>query len=101
MPCWTIQTNSVELVKCDNVTLQAALKSLGVTVSYDGAFYLDGQRVRIDGGRLLGFGRPDQLSGIANQIKRAYSAEAVKQAAQRNGWTVKQTGPLAYHVVKR
>ena len=38
---------------------------------------------------------------LANEIKRAYSGEVLKDAAGRFGWMLKETGERKWHVLGR
>jgi hypothetical protein len=38
---------------------------------------------------------------IREQVRQAYSAEVVKSQARKYGWTLKQTAPFKYQVIRR
>jgi hypothetical protein len=38
---------------------------------------------------------------IVGQVRQAYSAEVVKSQARKYGWTLKQTAPFKYQVIRR
>lgn len=97
MPCDTIQTSTINLGadKRDAALLTKALAALG----YERVQQLDGGRVNFgdayNGGFIHADGRVE-LRGAAtrmnaNDIKRAYSVEAVKLASAKFGWSLKQT----------
>ncbi len=102
MPCDTVQLNSLEIGKMNPKLLAAALAALGaanvrVTASGQASFTLDGQTVRMGGGRLTvaaGF------EGIADRVKQAYSRQAVIYSARSNGWKIKETRPNVFAIVK-
>lgn len=102
MPCYTKQTSTVEFgPQTDVKLLKKALEGMNFRVtetptglrfsgwSQDGTF---------ENGKLTlnSSGREDM-----NVYKRAYSAQVVKAASQRFGWTVKQTDENKFHVQRR
>lgn len=101
MPCDTIQLNAVEVGKMDASLLRAALVYLGATninATATGAWFtLDGQTVRIAGGRVI---VPLGHEGIADRVKQAYSREVTVYAARKNGWTVREVRPFVFAVTK-
>lgn len=101
MPCDTIQTNTVEVGKMHPGLLKTALTALGATgiiASQAGtSFTLRGQRIQISNGRML---LREGSESIADQVKVAYSRQAVYHAAKSNGWQVRETKPNVFAVVK-
>jgi hypothetical protein len=98
LPCWTVRETSVELDASDPDVLKRGLAAAGFELSmYGGALLVmrGGQIVaEIENGRVT-VNRGD--TGVVNDIKRAYSAEVVKTAAKRFGYSLttnKQTGKI-------
>lgn len=91
MPCYTVQTMSVEFRAAHADLLDAAIQRLGWTMEKQ-----RGDRViRIPGAPAMRWdniaermeiqvGQQDRL----NELKRAYSAECLRRVAQLNRWTV-------------
>jgi hypothetical protein len=113
MPCNTVSVVSTDLGKMDASLLVQGLRNAGFEVSDlkdTGRIFLDGASVRevsaygsmwIEGGELKATSADgEKLKGLVSQIKRAYSAEVVKQTARRFGWQVKQVGVNKYQVIK-
>lgn len=100
MPCYTVQTNTIDVPKM-NATLRArALAALGATVQ-GSIFTYQGNRYYFTAGRLAGEGvSAEQLAKVAALVKKHYSDQVVRYTAQRNGWTLKQTAPFQYEVIK-
>lgn len=104
MPCYSRIQSTVEFGdKTDPKLLALALKGLGYTVTLVGksiSFAKYASDAPITGtyrnGTMTINGYVDQ-----NEMKRAYSAEVVKSAAQRFGWTVKQQSPTQFQVNRR
>jgi hypothetical protein len=89
MPCYTVQTVSVAFKVAHIDLLEKAAKSLGynyakignvVTLSSPGAV------VKVDLTRGVAVAQDQQL---VNELKRAYSQQAIKLAAKLGGWQVK------------
>lgn len=98
MPCWTVRETSVELGAADPDVLRRGLEAAGFELSMYGSALLvmrGGQIVaEIENGRAT-VNRGD--TDVVNEIKRAYSAEVVKTAAKRFGYSLttnKQTGKI-------
>ncbi len=105
MPCYSRINSTIEWTEGTDATLLAsALKQLG---------YIVGQA-----GKVVRFSHPDlDVSGTfdgrtgtmqvdtntldQNQLKRAYSAEVIKSAAKRFGWTAKQATDTQFQVTRR
>ena len=91
MPCYEIQTLSVKFQANNDGLLEKAAKGLGyswrldagyVTLTKPGASLsidLAGERVSV---------RQDQQP-LVNELKRAYSQEALRMAGRLGGWQVK------------
>lgn len=105
MPCDTIQTNSVNLGNLgDKTLLVQALEAIGqrnARVVGDRVEFGDSR----NGGTIFGTGvmdtRGTATNLTANEIKRAYSGEAVKLAAQKFGWNIKTTSATTFQAVRR
>lgn len=104
MPCDTIQTSTINLGNIgDRGLLKKALEEMGyrVTLTSDRIQFGNGR----NGGVVYADGRVD-LQGAAtelsvNEIKRAYSVEAVKLASQKFGWSVRQTADNKFVASRR
>ena len=84
MPCWEINTMSVDINATNRDLLETAIKSLGLAYERAGNdFYVDGFSITEDQAIL----RSDQQYGTLNAIKRAYSKESIKKVAKAKGWT--------------
>ena len=92
MPCWQVQTMSVEFKSSHVDLLEAALKAEGLRYEINKERTL----VTIDKGNDWSQIKLDLVKGTAqlrtqvqpvlNSLKRAYSMEAVKQLAVKNRW---------------
>jgi hypothetical protein len=99
MPCYTVRETTVDLGAADRKILIDGLRAAGFTVVDQGDF-LDLRKndgtsatVRPDG-RVAFYAGQER---VVNEIKRAYSAEAVRVAAKRFGYTLttdRQTGRI-------
>ena len=92
MPCWTKRTTTVALEAADFEVLKRGLLAAGFTLaegqSGKALLVAKGERTAtIVNGRVQ-VRRDDE--DLVNEIKRAYSREAVKTAAKRFGYTVAQ-----------
>lgn len=90
MPCYTERRVTVELKVADKALLRQALATMGVRVVESGEvwmLYRENRALgRFVGGQVeLGYG---VNATFVNDIKQAYSVQAVKQAARRFNWTV-------------
>ena len=103
-PCDTIVTSRVDLGAIgDRGLLVRALEGLGYAAK------LTGQRIEFGSYRDGGTVHPDgrvELRGEAarlevNQIKRAYSVEAVKLASAKFGWKLAATGENKFVAQRR
>jgi hypothetical protein len=101
MPCDQVILNQIELGKMNDALLRKALEALGargLSVGSGAAwFILDGVRCQIVGGKLQ---VPEGSEHLADKLKVAYSRETVKYTAKRNGWTLKETRPNVFAVIK-
>jgi hypothetical protein len=99
MPCYEVRTVSVEFRAENRALLDAAIRSLSgglavVEQSYDGRLNLGYGAIKLD----LDAGRAevrDGYQGHLNELKRAYSREAIKAAAKRCQWSCKLQGNKA------
>jgi len=104
MPCWTIKKTTVDVGKMEIKTLAAGLKAAGFDVNddmnrllfsrsgstwyhtyKDGVLTLQGQNVE----------------GITAEVKRAYSAQVVRQTAERFGWKLSSKTQTQFTVQRR
>jgi hypothetical protein len=89
MPCWTIQTNTLDLKVANKGLLGKALESLGYkpTMLQDGSlvFMHEGRQVKIMDGKIE---VPVGKESIVDKIKAAYSTEVLKYASQKFGWSM-------------
>lgn len=90
MPCWEVQTTSVEFRAENLPVLKRALDALKLTYTVAGKIVTinpgdDWGQIRIDLAEGQAKYRP-QCQGQLNEIKRAYSLEAIKTAAKQKGW---------------
>ncbi len=96
MPCYEVRTLTVEFRAENRTLLDAAIKAIG---SYAGEQF--GDRLYIDGGDIvldLAAGMAEVRTGYQgrlNELKQAYSREAVKAAAKRVNWACKMAGNQA------
>lgn len=100
MPCYTIQTVSVNLGKANLDLLEQALKVLYPNTVYRSA----PNRIRFNNGESYDADTQElkiRSADGAKLIKRAYSAEVVKSQAKRFGWQIKETAPFQFEVLKR
>jgi hypothetical protein len=79
----------VAIDKMDPGLAALALDALGLSGSVQ---YVNGTLV-ISGGQ--------NQDWIVGQVRQAYSAEVVKSQARKYGWTLKQTAPFKYQVIRR
>ena len=95
MPCWEVRTVNVEFKAAHADLLDKAIKALGWKSQK-----LDANNLWVFSGwgamtLNLATGkstiREDQQAKL-NELKRAYSAQAIKLAAKLNGWQVKTAG---------
>jgi len=93
MPCWQVQTVSLDLKTLNKDHLEAAIKSLGWTMNRYG-IQTDKGTITINGTTISGRRMTDtDLATIGGQIKRQISVEIIKAAAARNKWGVVQAAP--------
>ena len=98
MPCWTVQTNTVELSNVTDIdVLHDALKaddmfgSVGRSGGVVG-FTKGGYRVALRNGRAESLMPTAALEKTVGEVKQAYSRHVVELAAKRFGWAVKKGG---------
>lgn len=104
MPCDTIRTNSVELTAVNKDLLVKGLAAAGfqavertgeVVRAYDPqtnqVFVVAGGQVRLRAG----------TEALADRVKRAYSAEAIREAARRVRWQQEEIDATHFRVVRR
>lgn len=100
MPCYTVQTNSIDVPKMNPAMRGRALVALGATV-HGSVFTYQGNRYWFSGSQLSAQDvDADQVAKVAALVKRHYSDQVIKYTAQRNGWKLKQTAPFQYEVIK-
>lgn len=92
MPCWEVRTMSVEFKAAHADLLDKALDSLGLVRDWNGAKTYcrlsNGIELDLRSGKAAI--QPDQ-QGKLNELKRAYSMEALKKVAVQNRWTVSKS----------
>jgi len=81
MPCWEIQTMSVDLIASNRDLLEQALKSLGYQYYRYGNDFEMGT-MGIKGNKIYG----ENMDKV-NAIRRAYSIEVLKHVAKKKGWS--------------
>ena len=109
MPCDSIILNQVDLPKMHPTLAGAALKNMGATdisTNNEGqiiGFTFEGSRYSLRRGILTGeSGQSLRTVGqVADRLKVGYSGQVVRMQAAQNGWTVQQTGPTSYNVIKK
>jgi len=97
MPCWTVQTTTVDLGQIKNHELLGkALRSLFMDTAIrqpggNWRFVANGYVVELRNDQAISGMPRQQLEQVVSQIKVAYSTQVVKAAASRFNWTLKQT----------
>ena len=96
MPCYEVRTVSVEFKAENRKLLADAIRATGmeVTGSTDKVITLGYGAIELN----LATGKAEireGQQGHLNQLKRAYSAEAIKAAAKKCQWGVKRQGNKA------
>jgi len=96
MPCYQVNMISLELGAADRALLEAALKSLGLSMdeTIDGLQIKtpDGCMTLSDGKVLMEDYMQDNLQPWVNRIKRAYAMKAVELVAKKYRMTVVKPG---------
>ena len=94
----SITTVGVKLAVADLTLLESALAALKLNPVRSGnvVYFGYNESFNKDTGEL----RVRSQDTVA-KIKQAYSAEIVKSQAKRYGWTLKETAPFQYSVIKR
>lgn len=102
MPCWTVSTVEVAVEKMNPELLMAALTALKLDPfqTVGRITFGSGSTYDIVTGRMI-LKTTRDVTTLTKEIKRAYSAEVVKSQAKKYGWSIKQTAPYEYEVVKR
>ena len=91
MPCWTIKKTVVDVGKMNVEILTAGLKAAGFFIgsTQQGMLTFAGQigehKYEIATGKLLIDPRQN-AEALTAEVKRAYSAQVVRQTANRFGW---------------
>jgi hypothetical protein len=95
MPCDSVILNRVDLKLVDKELLLAALKAMGIAYSEASGvirFSYQGAAYELRDGVLTGRNVSQQKVGqTADAIRRSYSKQAIKKAANRFGWNVQET----------
>ena len=103
MPCNSIITQSVDLERCSSAELlDKAITALGGHYDQyskrhcvrDGDYWF-----YVVNGQVIG--ERGSVGQVADKIKRSYAKAAIKQAAARNGWNVKEVSENKLQVIKR
>jgi len=100
MPCYTVQTTSVDLGNVDHKLLMLAMAELklnprqqGDTIYFqNGVYSISTKQLDLRGAN---------AEERAAEMKRAYSGEVVKATARKYNWQVKKTAANKYQVLKR
>lgn len=91
MPCYSIQTMSVEMKAANKELLEKALNALGLRFTRNGELFT----IHTEAGTIrIGAGETAELSGSnmsrlqerLNEIKRGYSAQVIQQVGRKNRW---------------
>lgn len=94
MPCFTVNTITVEFKAENRGLLDSALKKLGLDVFGDeGGLDIIGTSIRLN----LQSGTAqfsENERGMVNRIKRAYSQEVISLACRQRGWLNKAAGEV-------
>lgn len=101
MPCYTTQRQSVEFKVEHFDLLEKAIKALGYEPRRVDARWIAFNAIR---SIKIGNGKIDvdeRDLKVIDQLKQAYSREAVKQAASRFGWAIKQKSENQLSIQKR
>jgi ribonuclease HIII len=104
MPCWTIKKTSVNVSYMQISILEAGLKEAGFDVRKDqgGLLFSKANSTRFhrfEKGVLMLDG--SNVDSLTNEVKRAYSVQAVKQTAQQFGWKVNTKAANQFAMTKR
>ena len=108
MPCHTIQRNQVAIGAMAHdlrALTDADMAAAGYRVLiHNGrvqtAVYRDeqGYSYTVAYGVITSSRSPERIAEFRNHLARAYSKQTILAAAQRNGWTVRQTGTNQFEV---
>jgi hypothetical protein len=101
MPCYTVRTIQQDLTVGDKDVLVRGLKAAGFTVSENanGIMATKGYEAAvIAGGRIE---TTEAGKHLINEVKRAYSNEAVRTAAKRYGWLLQPQATTGRYVAHR
>ena len=88
MPCWTVQTASIDIGKVDADLLRAAMTALG----FPRYQYADG-KVTVQGRYV-----PEEQLG---KIKVEYARQVVFSQAKRFNWQMKEVAANKWEVIRR
>ena len=97
MPCYTVQTLSVEFTAKHADMLAKAAKSLGMRVNSYSNYIIIDNYITIDlreGAASYRERDRSRASEQLNLLKRQYSIEAISTAATRTGWNKQQLARL-------
>lgn len=87
MPCDTRRTMTVDLNKCDALTMMDALNELKLRPMLQSGLIRFGYREWID--TKTGRSELTTLRDV-NEIKQAYSRAVIRRSAKQYGWKIKQ-----------
>lgn len=105
MPCYQVRETKVDAMTMQPAILVEGLKAAGFDASLDGegrvVFTKRGgyQYHWWQAGRLVI--RSNNAEEVINEVKRAYSAQTVRMAAQQFGWKVSEKQQNQFMVTKR
>lgn len=104
MPCWTVNTISVDLKAADWELLKKAVASLGYVnvfvdeVSRRMTFIYGGRTVTVERDKII---HAIGAESVVTEIKRGYAQTVVKAAAERFRWGVKEAGENKLQISRR
>ena len=100
MPCYTVQTTTVDIGKVDHMILLAALKTLGLNPRQQGDSIYFTNGVYSISEKSLDL-RGSDIEQRITALKQAYTGEVIKATAKKFNWQAKLIGENKYQVVKR
>ena len=102
MPCYTIKKTTVNVSTMDVATLIDGLTAAGFDTRLDEktvVFYRDGFYHTYHNGVLTLASR--NVEGLTTEVKRAYSAQIVRQSAKQFGWKLNEKTNQQFVAQKR
>ena len=104
MPCYTVKKTTVNVSNMDLDVLAAGLKAAGFDVKQEGASFIFSRKGSylyhsFKAGALELSG--NDVEALTAEVKRAYSAQVVRQTAERFGWKTSTKDNQQFMVQKR